>query len=292
MFVVAPPWLVMQYFSVDGLADNFRRDWSWLAAFLDGNVFLSIFAAALWAWALTSVRGFAEKLLKKDPPGWEPAFAMMVIEFDDVVGRKEKRFSEAYRSFARQNGAGAPRASQVFHEITQPRAQLDRLLQGVWHLFHSLLSSRYGPGKVLKATLFMVRDQKVESVVCSLPGNHVVQSPLSSLSDPRSGVMVATRSGKIVVIDSVERELASPSPRFLSTARSSGSSDSSLICYPIRLADPNSFFVVSLYYNQGDAFQVQYADAYAKILESFALRLKLEYSLLGLRTMTDGVPNG
>lgn len=91
-----------------------------------------------------------------------------------------------------------------------------------------------------------------------------------------------------MVIDSTLDESEKLNGRFCVTDESRRGEDGALLCYPVDLKPlADVAFVISVCYSVRGAFKKRYSDSYKKILEPFALRLRLEYSLLGLKELID-----
>lgn len=294
LLISAPPALVTHYFSIEKFATSIRTNWPLVASMLEANPALSLTGGFFWTLGLIWARSILATALREGPPDWERAFALMVTEFDEVVGRKERRFGERLLLLKGGNGKNQEQSlpGSIFGAITQPRAQLDRLTQGVWQLFYSLLSASPRSKKTdLRANLSLVREGKVEQIVCHLPSNLGVRTSCDVLSRRESGIMTAVRTGRIVVIESTAEELRRPRPQFVIEGSVGDYEDASLICYPVRLVDPDMFFVVSLLYSKPRGFLRRYEHAYSELLESFALRMRLEYNLMALKGLS-GVEDG
>lgn len=287
LLISAPPALVTNYYTITGFAESLRQHLPSLANTLDANVAYALVAGYFWALLLVWIRSFAGAIAREEPPGWEQGFSLMVKEFDEVVGRKERRFSakvSGLRNCSQKDGCDP---GSVFGEITQPRAQLDRLTQGVWRLFHTLLTTNTrGRGPDLRADVFVVKNGKVTASMCHFPSNRGVGTPSAVLSRKNSGVMSAVRSGKIVVVESTADEMQKVNPRYVAGYGSERDTDGSLICYPVTLVDTDVVMVISLLYGKPRMFLNKYEQAYKDILESFALRMRLEYSLLALKGLS------
>jgi len=88
------------------------------------------------------------------------------------------------------------------------------------------------------------------------------------------------------MIGSILDEAEKPKGCFAVTDDARRNEDGSLMCYPVWFSPLNSVaFVISVCYSKRGVFHKRFANSYSEVLEPFALRLRLVYSLLGLKAL-------
>lgn len=287
LFLTAPPAFVLNYFSinlfqseVDKLTPNIK---DLTAKHALGLVVL----ASIWSIGLTTLRLLIAHWLRQAPPGWEKADRYLLTEFNNIVGLKETRFRGYLERvyFLRQAGT-PPTPDDIFQSITHPEEQIKVLTSGIFRVFLLLLRQTHGDdaNETLKVNLAIVRNGVLEGFPCHYPGNHPVRSNINELGNPRSCLMQAAKSGSLIVVESMLDESQKDRGCFYVTDEARANDDGSLICFPILLPSPGVVFVISICYGQPYAFHKKYCGIYRQLLDSFAVRLKLEYSLLDLKS--------
>ncbi len=133
--VGAPPYLINQYYQIQGFADSIRASWPIPASVLDHNVTVGILLAGIWAFLLISVYHWVSSLVSDEPDGWQETPLLVISELDNIVGAKEQRFEKFLSANAESQ---AIESSVIFDGITQPANQINELIRGVYTLINSL----------------------------------------------------------------------------------------------------------------------------------------------------------
>lgn len=277
--VGAPPYLINQYYQIQGFADRIRVSWPIPASILDHNVTVGVLLAGVWAFLLISIYHWVTLLVSDEPDGWQDTPLLVISELDNIVGAKEQRFEKFLSANA---GTQSIESSVIFDGITQPANQISELIRGVYTLVNSLLKTQLPKGYVLKVNIATLDiGQTITSIPYHYPSDHPVRTSLESLNEPDSGIRTAARTKRVLLIESTSIELTSVSPRFV---RSDTDEDGSLLCLPI-VYDPwqTAVMVLSIYVDQPYAFRAKYKKKYELLLKPFVLRIKLEYVLLLLK---------
>lgn len=148
--VGAPPYLINQYYQIQGFADSIRVRWPIPASILDHNVSVGVLLAGVWAFLLISIYHWVSSLVNDEPDGWQDTPLLVISELDNIVGAKEQRFER----FLSANAASqAINSSVIFDGITQPANQINELIRGVYTLMNSLLKTQLSRGYVLKVNI-------------------------------------------------------------------------------------------------------------------------------------------
>ena len=143
-------------------------------------------------------------------------------------------------------------------------------------------------GQILKVNLALLKDGEIIAIMYHYPNDHPVRSKLEVLNSRPSAISGVYTNRKIFVIDSILDESEKPKPGFLVTDPSRSKEDGSLICYPVGMAVDGMFMVISIFHSRRSIFNQRFRNSYNEALKPFALRLKLEYSLLTPKELTKG----
>jgi len=280
----APPFLIVNYFSLDAVSASIKENWPVVAAILDADPIKWLLLAVLWAWVCNRLRRFLSSKLNNAPSGWENAAPVLLRLLGSVVGGKEQRFQKALIS-AGNTGFADP--SAVFSEITQPELQMREIMQNVYLAFDALVRQPGHPHTKLKVNLAVInKDGQVLKIMYHYPNDCPVRSPMSELNKPQSAIKTAVRTKRIQIVESMLDAAENPNGNFIVTDQAREDEDGSLICYPVPFKPISDVaFVISVCYLERGTFKNRFANSYTEILEPFALRLRLEYSLLGLKEM-------
>jgi hypothetical protein len=273
----------MHYYAISPFAQELALSFPAASKVLDSSPVQWIVLAVVWAWAWHHIIRWVVSWLKDGPSGWENAAPIMLHSLGSVVGSKSTRFLEALKQEL-QNPVHD--ASLVFETISQPEQQMRELMLNLYLVFESLLKQDGQPRAQLKVNLAVIQDNKIVDIKYHYPYDHPVRSTIDSLNNPRSAIQTAIREKRLVVIESIRDAGEKHDGNFFVTDKSRQEEDGSLLCYPVDLRPlADVAFVVSVCYHQRASFRKRFTQSYKEILEPFALRLKLEYSLLGLKEL-------
>lgn len=287
-FLGAPPFFLGQYYQVEKFATEIRNDWAALAAILDQHVIIGVIASGLWILIWVKVAQFVRSITQTGPQGWDNAAAILLHTLDNIVGTKEQRFSAFFKKVSAQGAdLNSSESSAVFQSITQPELQLKELVQGVYKAVDSLLRLTSPEQNQLKVNLALINNGKVIDIHYHYPSNQPVRSSIDALNTPCSTIQIACKERKPIVVESIALEAAKANPRFAVTDKSREEEEGSLLCYPVWYEPFNAVvFVISVHSDKAGTFKNRFLKSYIQILKPFDLRMKLEYSLLGLKELT------
>ncbi len=286
-FVIAvPPYFVQQYYQIDKFALEIKRYFPEFGEFLDHHVVIGVLLSCIWAFGLILFYKFLKSIYQENPNGWADMPAILLKTLDNIVGSKEQRFS---RFLVELRGAESPsNISHTFNAITQPSTQLSELVQGIYTAMHALIQLE-NPGDkfTLKVNLAQMNNGQLERIPYHYPSNHSIRTPERVLNKPNSTIRLSANSKSMIIIESIKEELAKDSPRFNPDPARAGE-DGSLICFPIFHEKLNSvIFVISIYSDKPFYFKNRFRASYLELLRPFELRVKLEFSLLGIRELSN-----
>lgn len=281
-----PPYFLQQYYQIDKFALKIKEYFPDIGEYLDRYMVLGVLASCVWALIVIACYKFLKGIYQESPSGWVEMPALLLRAIDNIVGTKEQRFSRFFMDL--RNADGPVNISHTFNSITQPASQLNELVQGLHASMLALLQLE-NPGEkfTLKVNFAEMQDGHIHNIPFHYPSNHSVKTPVNILNKPNSTIRYAASTKSIVIIESIKRELDKDSPRFSPDPARAGE-DGSLICYPIIYEKFNSvIFVISIYTDQPMYFKSRFRASYIELLRPFELRMKLEFSLLGIRELSN-----
>lgn len=281
-----PPYFLQQYYQIDRFALKIKEYLPDAGEFLDRYMVIGVFASCVWAFFIIAFYKFLKSIYQENPNGWTEMPTLLLRSIDNIVGTKEQRFSRFLIDL--QNSDSPINIGQTFNSITQPASQLNELVQGLHSSMLALLQLE-NPGEkfTLKVNFAQMQDGYINDIPFHYPNNHSVKTPIHILNKPNSSIRHAANTKSILIIESIKRELDKDSPRF-SPNPTRKDEDGSLICYPIFYEKFNSvIFVISIYSDQHHYFKTRFKASYIELLRSFELRMKLEFSLLGIRELSN-----
>jgi hypothetical protein len=290
LLVGAPPIFVANYFQSSDFANNVKTQFPPIAAILGNNALIWIPLSIFWSFLLTEIKNHLVARMNIEPEGWGNAPQIILKALDSVVGHKEQRFSNHLRKTLDLLKRGkAPEPGSIFNEITQPSAQFHRLTQSIYDVFYLLCHKPGEQPENLKVNLAWVEKGQLKNIFCHYPANHPVRSSISALNNCGSGMKTAYKNRKILVVESIKDASESKGGGFVITDTARADEDGALICFPIELPpiDGEVALVISIFYPRRGVFEKRYCKKYVAILEPFALRLKLEFSLLSLKGLVE-----
>ena len=240
------------------------------------------------AWVFPSVISGVSTILSKhaDENLIEvPANVLNILlsGIDNVVGLKETRF----RKFLTEE---VPKLKddreRIFSEITQPRIQIAELIRGVCELFNALHPKV--KHKLIRVILVEMIDGKVNQIPIFYPSDEHPSVDIKTLNKPNSTILTSVKRKKIVIVESIRKEIAKPlKQRRYIPAEEGQPEKGSIICFPVLCQQNKIPFVVSVHCDQDGLFKENSLEYYEFLLARFALRLKLEYWLIRIKEETD-----
>lgn len=270
-----PPALITAFYGNTFVRSNANRFLPGLTQFLVENAWWIV--AVSWLYPVVTLAMMRAVLERADRKTMSLDSVLRVnAALDSVVGAKEQRFQQHALN------AGGLSKESVFCTITRPDVQIWELLRGVWQVFDSEKGD--DTGRLVRVVLVELRNGVVTRTAVHFPQDEPVRVPVSVLNSPSSAIMVACRSRRLVVIPSVQDELKRPPNQrryAVDGVRSEAEDFGSLLCYPvIHGANSDVAFVISIHCDEDGHFKTDKADVYERMLDRFALRIRLEYNLL------------
>ncbi|MCQ9376068.1 hypothetical protein NMQ14_17610 [Methyloversatilis sp. XJ19-13] len=283
------PSLLTAYYSSDKFSSKIRAAVPKIADFLDENiVYAMILSIVIWVPISCLIRSVIVKSLRTEPISWENAPQLVLKALDGIVGYKEKRFVECHQSFSEIKKRGeAITADRVFKEITNPKAQINRIVEAIHHTFGFLTQKPGSPVGNITTSLAFIQNGVLRDFICSFPANHKISAFVGGLSNENSTIMTCFKSERLIAISSVLNEKTKKTPRYVTVCKENDDEDGSLLCYPIKLTNLDADVVVSIFHPEAGVFDDRFRNKYREVLETFALRIRLEFALLDLRRIVE-----
>ena len=274
--VAVPPWIVTQVLDRQQFNDAIAAASPGLAAFLTKYYVLFFLFASIYSWLILALGQAVGRRVASRNVTTEQLLSLSAT-IDNVVGHKLERFDRV----ARDTESGGLTAQTAFCSITQPTVQIAELMRGIADHFNAM---RPGRNQLIRVSLAEIEADKLARIPIFFPKDEPIRSSVEELGKPNSTIMTAVRTRRIVIVESVQKELKKVrNPAFVDTGVGDDNAGS-IICFPISL--PNSkqiVFVISVSCDEEGYFKKALADVYFHILQRFALRVNLEYSLLQLK---------
>lgn len=274
-----PPWLVK--IAIDSQAVNrLLHDISpGLADFLDKYDVLFLVLASIYSWLVLRLAKSIAKRAESGSPDTKGLIAL-VASLDNIVGAKLLRF-EGYLRSRRSNSS----AHDTFDAITQPRLQIAEITRGIADFFNATRPAT--KSHLIRVVLAEIEDQKIRAIPLSFPNDEPIRSTVRELNKPNSAIMTSVRTKKIVVVESIVRELKKNTGACYVDTGNDDDNVGSIICFPV-LSGSTVAFVVSVHCDEDRYFKKALTDLYTLWLKRFAIRLSLEYSLIQLKESVHG----
>lgn len=195
-----------------------------------------------------------------------------------IVKEKSTRFAHVCKDL--QEAGGQVDASDIFGRITQPKVQIEHILAYLGRFFLHNQEDR-----VVKITLF-TPDNKAG---CFRFFDYYPKGERPTTSEEtfrlnRGVVGAAYDSGRMIVIDDIEADVASPNPTYILQDNTLPPPKGSIVCYPIHDSERNTTpFVLSLFINVPNLLKESDRDHLERIFSPFAERILLEERLRHLK---------
>lgn len=284
-----PPYVVNSFFGSDRFAAAMALKHPTIHGILSNNIFVFVALAGVWVLALDWIKSRLKSLLSPEPVGWEKAPIFILKALDQIVGHKVSRVDNFLRKdLAKQHLNGeTPSLTTMLEITTKPTAQINRIVESIWQIFQEFIATSQNRKADVKVTLAILEKGAIQGFMCNFPSHLGVKSSFEELNNSKSSFQTAYRKNQMVVISSTLDESEKADGNFVATSASDLKQDGSIICVPIQTADPAVTFVLSIFFPERGIFDKKYRDAYAQILDSFILRIKLEYSLEFMRRLAN-----
>ena len=155
LIVAGPPFFVVYYLQSEKFGAQFKAVMPALAGPIDSDPMRWAVAAPIWIFLCVSLKNKVGGMLQARPTGWENVAPILVKALDNIVGKKEQRFSQSLRKALQRvaNPTDIICASDVFGEITQPEVQVNEIVTNLYTAFSLLTAKETANGDVLKVNL-------------------------------------------------------------------------------------------------------------------------------------------
>lgn len=197
-----------------------------------------------------------------------------------VVGDKNKRFCSYLK---KQLHSPTINSAETFQEITRPDQQIALLITGLRTVFEYIDDKN----AFYRVGLLRIEDSVPVEWVAFEPASHPPRTPPSQLAAPSSTVSNALRTRSIVVVEDIQAELnrkANKKERRYLRSNTQPHEQGSQLCFPINHASTgNVEYILTIAGNKKLCLIEEHAELYSWIIEHFATRISLEFSLLILK---------
>lgn len=271
LLIAAPPGLVTAFYANQAFRAGVTNNLPPVAEFLTENALWVVVVSAFYTPFLLAV---ARSILHRVDAKSITVNTLLRLNqaLDRVVGCKEQRFSNHANRVAQLT------KDTAFCTITQPDSQIAELVRGICEFFNAERGD--DSTTLIKVILAELRNGQVTKIPVHYPEDEPVRASLDKLNDTRSGILTACKTCEVVVIESIAAELKKPRwERRFANAGNDGDNVGSLICYPVTYGSDVPF-VISIHCERDGHFKDSKKKVYEHTLERFALRIRLEYSLL------------
>jgi len=287
--VTVPPYFVNSFFGSDRFAAAVAIRHPTIHGFLSNNIFVFVALAGAWLLILDWMKTWVVNFLRPEPVGWERAPIFILKALDQIVGHKVTRVDNFLRQGLAKSELNGEKLSltAMLEATTKPTAQINRIVECVWQIFQEFISTSQSRKADVKVTLAVLQKGTIKGFMCNFPSHLGVKSSFDELNNTKSSFQVAHRKNQMVVISSTLDESERSDGNFVVTSASDPKKDGSIICVPIQTADPEVSFVLSIFFPERGVFDKKYREAYSQILDSFILRIRLEYSLEFMRRLAN-----
>ncbi|NHQ86706.1 hypothetical protein HA050_11315 [Iodobacter sp. HSC-16F04] len=276
IFITIPPAITLLYYTKNPAKDWIVKNSPPLSQFLNEHAATMLLFSVLWLPIWQRVRDFIKYAGSSPIEVSAKNVTLLLAAFENIVAFKNKRFSDA----ARQIISGKSDAESIFNLITQPESQIEETVQQIYTYFVA-----FDPLSKYKINLAIIDNSEVKLIKFYYPRTAEVRTPIDILNNENSGIRIAARTGKMVIIEDVEHEQSAPKARYV-TSPDIETKPGSLICYPIKSGiNSKVVFVVSIFCETPKKFKEdkEFKKYYNELLKHFGVRLTLEHNLLVLK---------
>ena len=243
-----------------------------------------VLAAAVWPFLVTLVFFYVDRARDARHAPDQRGLLTLFDTIEDVVGEKRERFAQKLQEFREKKSPGTKLdGAAVFLSITQPRQQIDSIIEGVLLFFKGIQSRK---DTSLRVSLIEVKNRHPVDFLCFFPRDKGPRSAIKDLDNPNSAAARAIKAGGIVVIEDIKS--AANKDQFRVTDPSRAEEEGSMICYPV--LDRSNRAVVLLVCLCSDVpryFLGRSRKMYGWVFSKFANRLLLEYNLSVLKKLVE-----
>lgn len=200
----------------------------------------------------------------------------LIKAIDIVVGDKTKRMSgEAKKAINISNLCG----KTIFNQITRPEQQIPLLISGLRSVFEYL--DEYET--TFRVGLLRIENNKPTEWFSFDPASLPPRTEPSKLGSPSSTVSHAIKSKSVIIIESIQKELAKKSKRdrMFMKGNIQDNEEGSQLSYPIiHPSTGNVEYVITIAGNRNYCMKKKHAELYSWVINHFSVRITMEHSLL------------
>ncbi|ERJ17732.1 hypothetical protein SSPSH_003500 [Salinisphaera shabanensis E1L3A] len=265
-------------------ADSLYRPIRPLYNWVNQNPFLASVIVALYVIGLNAIISGVHRLAKGSERVEIKDLLRLFEVLETIVGSKSKRFGE-YVSTSYKKPRSEFSAEATFRNITQPDQQIALLNIGIQTFFDAI--DRHDTN-IATAIVSVSENGAPESWFHFHPDSKPPLATPEELAKPDSTVMHAIKRRRMVIIEDIAAEAKKPDRSRRYRKVENEDEEGSLICYPIIDGSSNKVpYVVSIKADRKKYFRKHHSEFYSWVLETFEVRIRLEHSLLLLRSLAD-----
>ena len=209
------------------------------------------------------------------------SYSVVLLEtIESVVEEKRKRFASAVQTLL-NGGSSSPTCAKVFNTITQPKKQIESIIEALELCFKKLYPKEY-----FKIALMRIEDNTLKEWVYFLPYTAKPNTDINELRDPDSTISHALASKRLIVVEDVQRELVKENNKKYVKGSTRDNENWSQLCYPVKSISSNEvIFIICIGAKKANFFQnnPNSLTSYEWLLSFFSSRLALEHSLAELK---------
>lgn len=276
LLVGALPILAVTYYGSSIVQDWMQVNAPDTTKFLKDYVIWVIIGVGAYPTILVTVARAVTKVTQKNGHEIDSLIALLRA-LDNVVGKKQQELVKVLRR------AENLKPEEAFSVLSQPYIQIMEIVRSISDFFNATVRDGR-KGSLIRVSLASFKDGKIEDIPIFFPNDEPVKSSIDDLNSPSSGFMTAFQSRKIVVIQSISKELTKKKATRFKDTGVHQDNEGSLICYPVAINGSKEIpYVLSIHSDEDGFFEEELAHLYELYLQRFAMRLSLEYILIGLK---------
>jgi hypothetical protein len=273
---LAGPSLAVTYYSIDLFRNAAKTSFPNVAAFLDGNAFWVTLIALIISYLVSNLHLALEKISANGDSLTYEGLLHLKEALEKIVQFKAERF-ETESGHLLTNKTNP---ADVFKAITKPDQQIA-------HIAHALYGFLDAITKDIEFKVRIIQTDNKGSPVAwytYAPSNRPPNTDIAVLRQHDSSISTCLRNKKIFIVEDIKEAANKPGGREYVMAHTDPTDEvGSLICYPIYQKQIKCYPLVLLVSANKPYFKKNKKDLYRWILDQFALRIQLEYSLVLLK---------
>ena len=220
---------------------------------------------------------FARNLKKHQPEYKE--IARFVACINNIIGAKMKRLGEAVKRLS--NSKTPLSVDQLIYGILKPKEQIYSITEQIWYLY-SLTNNK--ENIKIRVSLAKMGEKHIDHIESSYPNDAAPRSEIAKLQVDTCSMTIAKSTRKILIIDDIKKEgRKKRHSKFVVTDPTRSDEEGSMICYPVDHHHLKKVpFVINVCASEKHFFSKKDEEKHKYILEQFAKRICLEFSLITL----------